>query len=91
MIEINENYRIVTDENNFAAQHKVNSKDPNKNAWRLVGYYGDLTGAVKGIIEFESRRRLGADVYSLREAVDEINAIKAEIESLLDTAENPPS
>lgn len=91
MIIVNENYRIATDEMNFAAQYKGASKDPEKTNWRLVGYYGDLAGAVKAIIEFEARRRLGADTYSLREAVDEINAIKADIEELLNVEHNTPS
>lgn len=88
MINVNEKYRILTDENNYTAQYKQNSKDPSKNAWRLVGYYSDLAGAVKAIIDFEARRRLGADVYTMREALDEVNAIKAEIEEMLNAPES---
>ena len=90
MINVNEKYRILTDENNYCSQYKANSKDPSKNAWRLVGYYSDLANAIKGIIDFEARRRLGADVYSLREALDEVNAIKAEIKEMLTVPESTP-
>lgn len=90
MINVNEKYRIITDENNYVSQYKRDSKDPSKNAWRLVGYYGDLAGAIKGIVDYEARRRLGADVFSLREALDEVNAIKAEIEEMLTVPDSTP-
>ena len=84
MILIDNKYRIDADETQYIAQYRCAKKKPDSpEKWALVGYYSDLPNAINAVKDYELRRRLGTDVYTLKQALEEYADITAEFTALL--------
>lgn len=71
MIRVNENYCIDVDDNCYTVKidkHKENKKG--NPVFEVVGYYGSLASAVKGVIESMNRRKLNDGILTLEKAVE---------------------
>lgn len=79
MIRVNADYVIEVDDLNYTVMRdlhkktKRTDKDGNKvevDAYKIIGYYGNLSGAIKCAIEDMNVRELSDGVIELKKAVE---------------------
>jgi len=73
MIRVNDNYYITVDKYNYTAcrdKHKTDKKG--NSLYSVVGYYGSVEGALRGIIDDMNERAFAEGTYSLQEAIEVI-------------------
>lgn len=80
-IQINEKYRIATDERSWMIQKR---RKPNKQGieWKTIRFYQSLEATLKGLAELELRL---SEATNLLEAQTEWQRITAEIQTALYT------
>lgn len=80
MIQVNEDYVIQVDNLNYTVMRDAHRKTTRTDratgetvevdAYITVGYYSNLTGAIKGVINDMNTRKLSDGVHTLKEALD---------------------
>lgn len=83
MIRVNDDYVIEVDTMNYVAKedkHKtrVDKNGEEKDAYRTVGYYGTLKGALVGIKEDMFKSKAVSGEISLENALKELKSIDKE-------------
>ena len=96
MIRVNEDYIIEIDTYNYIVkmdQHKKGQvKDRSTgeymevDVFKTVGYYKDLSWAIKGIISDMNRRQLSDGLFSLEDAIHIIRENNGRVSDLLTKA-----
>jgi putative transposon-encoded protein len=96
MIKVNDDYIIEIDAFNYTVKRDLHKKTLKKdkildeeievNLYRTVGYYGDLTSAIKGVITDMNRLKLSSGVHTLKEAVDIVLENNRRVSDLLEKA-----
>lgn len=94
MIRVNKDYVIEIDSFNYTAKRDLHRKGVRKDRlygtevevdqFTTVGYYGDLTGAIKGIIRDMNNRRLTDGEHTLEEALSIILENNKKVSDLLE-------
>lgn len=94
MIRVNEDYIIEIDTYNYIAKMDQHKKGQVKDratgeyievdVFKTVGYYKDLSGAIKGIINDMSRRQLSDGRFSLEDAIHIIRENNGKVYDLLE-------
>lgn len=70
MIRVDENYIIEVDERCYAVKIDMHKEDKNGNPiYKPVGYYGDIEGAIKGIIKSKVNKSLSEEIHTLESAL----------------------
>lgn len=78
MVQVNDDYVIEIDNLNYTAKRDTHrttivkdktGKEEEVPLYSTVGYYSDLTGAIKGIIKDMNSRALRDGVHSLEESL----------------------
>ena len=70
MIKLVNDYVVAVDSNNYTLQidlHKINKKG--EKLYKIVGYYGDLKGAIKACIKDMNKRKFEDGEHTLMQAV----------------------
>lgn len=89
-ISIDGHLSIKTDENNFILQEikfKTNeSKDSGDAYYSTVGYYGSLSGALKGYLKYAIKKADygGQEITTIQELITKINSIENKIDKTLE-------
>jgi hypothetical protein len=88
ILEINEQYRIVTDESNYTLQQSRIIKDEESKRfgetdWSTVGYYGDLEWLYRKCLSIGLKQE---DLNGLQAILKEINRIGQEIKESISMA-----
>lgn len=93
MVRVNDDYIIDVDSLNYTVKrdaHKtriVKDKDTLEEkeveTFVTVGYYGDLAGAIKGVIKDTNRRELSEGVHDLKSALAIVKSNNDSFEKLL--------
>ena len=96
MVRVNNDYIIEIDSLNYTAKRdthrttvikdKKTGAEEESNVFATVGYFSDLSGAIKGIIQDMNSRALRDGVYSLEEAVAIVIENNNRISELLEKA-----
>ena len=97
MIRINYDYYIDTDGRNYILckdYHKTEKRvmpDGREAEFRVfdtLGYYGTLSGALRGLSGILSMKKISEGEYTLSEAVEEIRKINKGLSDLLERYED---
>ena len=73
IINVNEGYRISSDESQWIVQRKsVNKKNGNIN-WKNLTYHSEFGRAVDSLLQRQIRMINGDDVYLISKKIDEIS------------------
>ena len=75
VIPVNKKYRIASDRNSWMVQEWSVVKGEDR--WETFGWYGDLDGAVKGLMKLEVREI--PDAFGVREVLTRMGEIEHEI------------
>ena len=85
MIRVNEDYVVDVDKLCYAAKIDKHKKDKKDNdIYEVVGYYGTLEEALKGIVKFMNRCKLSEGVHTLKEAIQIITESNEYLARLLE-------
>lgn len=94
MIQINDDYIVQIDNFNYTVMRDAHRKTTRTDkatgevietdAYITVGYYGDLAGAIKGVIEDMNRRELKDGIHTLKEALEIVTKNNNRFYELLD-------
>ena len=84
MIKINEKFCIDSDENQFVLKEissvqDEKSKNYGQETFVILGYFGTLEQSLSGLEKILSRRAIKIKDYTLKQAIDEIQAIHKDI------------
>lgn len=74
-LQINKDYRIVSDSSNFVLERRGISKDK-KEIWSVIGYYGDLEWLYSGCIK---NGLMVQDLSGPKEIIDYLKKIEKDI------------
>jgi len=88
MIRVNDDYIIEIDNYNFTAkrdlhQARIKKDGSTEDQFKTVGYYGDFSSAIRGIIRDMNIRELSDGVKTLEEALGIILKNNIRFEELL--------
>lgn len=96
MIRVNDDYIIEVDSFNYTVKRdthkkrvvrdKITLKETEIDLFTNVGYFNDLTGAIKGVIEDMNKRDLSRRTVTLLEAVEIVLNNNRQVSDLLERA-----
>lgn len=72
MIQINEEYFVEVDSYNYTLKRRYpgkNKKDEPIIREKIIGYYGDLKGCLRGVLKDTQSRKFSEDTYTLTDAI----------------------
>lgn len=89
MIRVNEDYIIEVDNYGYTARLDTHTTRVDKNGneihvYRLVGYFGTLETALKGILKHKADTKLMGGEWTLKDAVNVIVAEQRKFNELLE-------
>ena len=94
MVRVNEDYIIDIDSLNYTVKRDTHRKTVRKNKttgleeevdlFVTVGYFGNLTEAIKGVIKDTNSRDLSVGVHTLEEALEIVVANNNRVSELLE-------
>ncbi len=83
-MNLDNNYRIIADDDNFILQRKLSMRGKKRNerskAWQNIGFWKDLGQALKSYSR--RRRRTGVNQTTLSELIELEHALSAQIEAI---------
>ena len=79
ILQIDENYRIKSDQYNFILERKRASKNSNKERWSPVSHHPDIEGVLKSVRD-EKLRNL--DVHILDELDHHLHALTQDLRAI---------
>ena len=90
MIRVDKDYVIDVDTLNYTAKidlHKttIDKSGKERPTYNIIGYYGTLRSAVKGILEYEVRSKLSKGEKSLNEAIKALDKANNKLETILNS------
>lgn len=85
MIRVNENYVIDVDERCYTVKFDKHKTDKNGNAiYDVCGYYGNLEGAIKGVIKSMNSKMLSEGIHTLEQALNIVTTNNKQFEAMLE-------
>ena len=84
MIKVDENYYIDVDDNCYAVKIDMHKQDKKgSQIYTTEGYYGNLEGALKGVIKSMNKRKFSSGDFELKEALKIVQENNNRFEELL--------
>ena len=78
MVQINQNYKIESDNLNVTlSKREVSKKSPGKERWRTVGYYSSFESVLKALVDMEIK---GTGLKDLETVLSKIQELKKMID-----------
>lgn len=87
MVRIDDDYIVEVDSLCYTAKKELHKTDKEgKQLCKIIGYYSDLCGAIKGIYDYKAKDKLSKDEKSLYEAIKVLDELKNELAAMLERA-----
>ena len=84
MIRVDNDYYIDVDEQCYTVKIDTHKTDKKGNeVYVIVGYYKNLQNAIKGVIDYQNKKKLKSENYDLKEALKIVLDNNTRFEKLL--------
>ena len=84
MIRVDNDYYIDVDEQCYTVKIDTHKTDKKGNeVYVIVGYYKNLQNAIKGVIDYQNKKKLKSENYDLKEALKMVLDNNTRFEKLL--------
>ena len=84
MIELIEGYYIFGGDKDYTLKRATGGTDKNgEPVYKFVGYYGSVSGAIKGCYNDLARKMIQSNTYSLDQAVQALEKIELRFEEIM--------
>lgn len=84
MIRVDNDYYIDVDEQCYTVKIDTHKTDKKGNEiYVIVGYYKNLQNAIKGVIDYQNKKKLKSENYDLKEALKIVLDNNTRFEKLL--------
>lgn len=88
MIIIDKDYCVDVDTLNYTAKIDLHKTDKKGNTtYKIIGYYGTLKNAVKGVYEYKAKKALSDGQHTLKQSIDVLRELEKELHKTLEILE----